>query len=144
MPRPNKPWLRKDTGVWYATIGGKRVELARGKKNKKAAHEKFHELMAGRLRPAEADNARVADIVEEFLAFAERRYAPDTYRNYRFYCQKFAEACGHKTFAPSTSPNGSTRTLGMKPPSTTPVASRFARCPGLSKKVFSAPIPLRA
>jgi len=63
MPRPNKPWLRKDTRVWYATIGGKRVELARGKKNKKAAEAKFHELMAGRRRPADGDSARVADTV---------------------------------------------------------------------------------
>jgi hypothetical protein len=67
LPRPNKPWLRKNSGDWYATIGGKRVELARGKKNKKAAEDEFHKLMAGRHRPADCDNARVADIVAEFL-----------------------------------------------------------------------------
>lgn len=47
-------------------------------------------------RPDEVD-ARVCDLVEAFLTFYSKpgRVAADTLRNYRFYTQKLAEACGY-------------------------------------------------
>ncbi len=97
MPRPNKVWFRKDTGWWMVTIAGKKVRLAQGRKNKKAAEKKFHELMIARHESPDVADARVADLIEAFLGFAQKRYAADTYRNYRFYGQKFAEACGQRS-----------------------------------------------
>lgn len=115
MARPNRPWLRKDTGVWYVTIAGNRIELVRGgKKARKAAELKYHELMAAAHRMPVGENARVADIVEEFLDFAKRRYAADTYRNYRFYGQKFAESCG-KLFVYKLKPRHVTKWIDKNP-----------------------------
>ena len=94
MPRPNKIWFRSDVQCWMVTIAGKKIRLAKGKENKSLAEQKFHELMLVQHQAPESSDARVADLVESFLAFAHKRMADDTYRNYRFYAQKFAEACG--------------------------------------------------
>ncbi|MDC0935075.1 site-specific integrase [Pirellulales bacterium] len=94
MARPKKIWFRKDVGWWMVTIAGKKVRLAQGRKNKKLAEQKFHELMLVQYEQPDVGSPRVADLVEAFLAHSEKRYAPDTYRNYRFYSQKFAESCG--------------------------------------------------
>ena len=94
MPRPNKIWFRKDTGWWMVTIAGKKIRLAEGRQKRKEAEQKFHELMLARHVAPEAPTARVADFVEAFLETAKKRCSFDTYRNYRFYCQKLAEACG--------------------------------------------------
>ena len=96
MPRPNKIWFRKDTGWWMVTIHGKKVRLAKGRKNRKEAQKKFHELMAVRHESPDTDDPFVADLIEAFLAYAKKRFSPDTYRNYRFYGQRFAEHCGKR------------------------------------------------
>ncbi|MCA9185697.1 MAG: site-specific integrase [Pirellulaceae bacterium] len=94
MPRPNKIWFRKDTGWWMITIAGRKHRSAKGRENKDEAQRKFHELMAVRHEPVHVATPRVADLVESFLAYSQKRCAPDTYRNHRYYCQRFAEACG--------------------------------------------------
>jgi integrase len=94
MPRPNKIWFRKDIGWWMVTLSGKKVRLAKGKENRKLAEQRFHELMVTRHVSPELPDARVADLVEAFLDFAKPRLAEETYRNYLWYSQKFAEACG--------------------------------------------------
>ena len=94
MARPSKIWFRKDTGWWMITIGSQKVRLAKGRENRKAAEQKFHELMIVRHTSPDADTARVADLVEAFLDSAKKNCAEDTYRNYRFYGQSFAEVCG--------------------------------------------------
>jgi integrase len=99
MPRPNKIWFRKDVGYWMVTLGGRKVRLAKGRENRQQAQQKFHELMLVSHRRPESPTARVADLVERFLVAAQKRVAPDTYRNYRFYAQKFAEACGQHSVA---------------------------------------------
>jgi len=99
MPRPSKIWFRKDVGCWMVTLGGRKVRLAKGRENRQQAQQKFHELMLVSHRRPESPTARVADLVEGFLVAAQKRVAPDTYRNYRFYAQKFAEACGQHSVA---------------------------------------------
>ncbi len=95
MARPNKIWFRKDVGWWMVTLGGEKIRLAKGKANKKLAEQKFHELMLARCQnPEVSTSIRVVDLVEPFLDFSKKRFAPGTYRNYRFYSQRFAEACG--------------------------------------------------
>lgn len=102
MGRPNKPWFRPDIGLWVTTIARKQYRLANGKsendkKSEAEAWRAFHELMAFRPRRLDDDESRVCDLVEAFLAFYSKpgRIATDTFRNYRFYTQKLAEACGH-------------------------------------------------
>ncbi len=94
MPRPSKPWFRTATGWWMVKLGGKQHKLAKGRKNKKAATAKFHELMAAQAQLPESPDARVVDICEAFLEFSAKHHAPDTYRNHRFYLQSFCEAAG--------------------------------------------------
>lgn len=100
MGRRNKPWFRQDIGWWVTNVRGKQIRLAKAEskgdsKAKAEAERVFHEVMALRPRQPHAHDARVCDIVEAFLDWAQEECAPDTYRNYRFYAASFAEACGH-------------------------------------------------
>lgn len=45
MARPSKPFLRKQTKSWYCCIDGHQISLG---KDREAAFEKFHSLMADR------------------------------------------------------------------------------------------------
>jgi hypothetical protein len=78
MPRPNKIWFRKDIGWWMVTLGGKRLRLAEGRENKKQAQQKFHELTAERPQKPEGTTARVADIIEAFLAWTKIHLSENT------------------------------------------------------------------
>ena len=82
MARPNRIWFRKDTGWWMVTLGGKKVRLVEGKENKKLAEQKFHELAVLQARVPETPSARVADVIEAFLAWAKRHRSEETIRNY--------------------------------------------------------------
>ena len=104
MGRRNKPWFRQDVGWWVTNVRGKQIRLAKGKseydkKSKKEAERVFHEVMSLRPRRPDAHDARVCDIAEAFLDWAEEDCSPDTYRNYRFYIASFAEVCGHLSAA---------------------------------------------
>ena len=71
MGRPNKIWFRKDIGWWMVTLGGVKTRLVEGKANKQAAQDKFHELALLQSRVPEAPSARVADVIEAFLAWSK-------------------------------------------------------------------------
>ncbi|MGA2497466.1 MAG: hypothetical protein ABSH20_06980 [Tepidisphaeraceae bacterium] len=91
MSRPNKIWFRRDTGWWMVTLGGTKLRLAQGRENKKAAEQRFHELKAVSPQAPEVPTARVADIIEAFLNWAERHLSPEAQRNLKWYGQMFAE-----------------------------------------------------
>jgi integrase len=95
MARPSKIWFRKDTGWWMITIGGKKVRLAEGKGNRKLAEQKFYELKAVEIRPADRNDARVADIIDAFLDWSKVHRSSETNRNHIWYGQKFAEYIGY-------------------------------------------------
>lgn len=115
MARPNKIWFRKDVGWWMVTLAGEKIRLAKGKANKKVAKQKFHELMLVRCQAPEVSTSiRVVDLVEMFLDFSKKRFAPDTYRNYRFYSQRFAEACGQREIT-HLKPHHITRWIDSEP-----------------------------
>lgn len=95
MPRENKIWFRKDTGWWMVTLAGKKVRLAQGRENKKSAAQKFHEFAAIRVEPPQSPGARVADLIESFLACNRPRLSTETMRNYDWYGQAFAEHSGY-------------------------------------------------
>jgi integrase len=95
MARPNRIWFRKDTGWWMVTLGGKKVRLVEGKENKKLAEQKFHELAVLQARVPETPSARVADVIEAFLAWAKRHRSEETIRNYVWHGQSFSEHSGY-------------------------------------------------
>ena len=94
MPRENKIWFRKDTGWWMVTLVGKKVRLAQGRESKKVAAQKFHELAVVRAQSPQSATARVADLIESFLACNRPRLSVETMRNYDWYGQAFAEKSG--------------------------------------------------
>lgn len=94
MGRLNRIWFRKDIGWWMVTLGGEKIRLAQGRANKKLADQKFHELAALRHTAPDSPSARVADIIEKFLACNRPRLSAETMRNYDWYGQAFAEHSG--------------------------------------------------
>ena len=99
MPRPNKIWFRKDIGCWMVTIGGRRIRLAEGRHAKKEAQQKFHEFAAERAQAPEAATARVADVIEAFLAWTQIHRSEETNRNYLWFGQQFSEHSGYLSVA---------------------------------------------
>ena len=95
MARPNRIWFRKDIGWWMITLGGKKVRLTQGRENKKLAEQKFHELAVLQTRVPEGPTARVADVIEAFLAWAKHHLGEETLRNYLWYGEKFSEHSGY-------------------------------------------------
>jgi len=95
MSRPNKIWFRKDVGWWMVTLSGEKIRLAQGKESRKAAEQKFHELMASRSQAPESPTARVADVIEAFLAWTKVHRSSETNRNYISYGQGFSEHSGY-------------------------------------------------
>jgi len=95
MPRLNRVWFRKDTGWWMITLAGKKVRLAEGRANRKQAEQKFHELKAVAAQAPEAPTARVADVIEAFLDWADRHLRAESLRNLKWYGAMFAEHSGY-------------------------------------------------
>jgi integrase len=94
MARPNRIWFRKDVGWWMVTLGSKKIRLAEGKGNRKLAEQKFYELKAVVAKPAESSDARVADVIDAFLAWSKIHRSAETCRNLLWYGQAFAEHSG--------------------------------------------------
>jgi integrase len=95
MSRPNRIWFRKDTGWWMITLAGKKIRLAEGRENRRAAERKFHELKLVVANAPEAPTARVADVIEAFLDWAEKHLGQETLRNLKWYAETFAEHSGY-------------------------------------------------
>ncbi|MEZ5944369.1 MAG: tyrosine-type recombinase/integrase [Planctomycetaceae bacterium] len=84
MSRPNKPWFRKSNKTWYVWHDGRQVNLG---KDKKAAHQKFYELMAlpeAAPRPVVTKTISVAEVVDYFMEWTQQNRATDTYEWYRY------------------------------------------------------------
>lgn len=95
MPRLNTIWFRKDTGWWMTTLAGKKVRLAQGRANRKGAEHKFHELKAVGARIPESPTARIADVLDAFLDWAQRHLSSESLRNLKWYGEMFAEHSGY-------------------------------------------------
>jgi integrase len=93
MGRPAKPWFRKQTGHWYVEINGKQEKLSR---DRDEAYRLFHELMSRVHLAPESPSARVADVIEAFLAWSSTHCEPITYTNHRFYGEHLSDAIGMK------------------------------------------------
>jgi integrase len=99
MPRTPRPWFRKQTGWWMVILDGRQQKLAEGRQNKKAAIEKFHELMLVAAQSPLAADLNAASLCDAFLDWSKYNQSPETYRGYAWYLQSFAEHCGFLTVA---------------------------------------------
>jgi integrase len=96
VARSAKPWFRAQIGWWCVYIDGHQVRLAKGKKKKAEAIQKFKDLTLLREKnPAPAsDDATVASIIDAYLSSAKKRYSERTYAERQRYLQQFAETHG--------------------------------------------------
>ncbi|HEY1922981.1 MAG TPA: hypothetical protein VGG44_09565, partial [Tepidisphaeraceae bacterium] len=85
MARPNKIWFRKDADWWMVPLGGKKIRLAEGKKNRKLAEQKFHELKAVQPQRGNGNEVRVAEIIDSFLTWSKLHRSDETNRNHIWY-----------------------------------------------------------
>jgi integrase len=77
------------------TVAGEKIRLAEGRPNKKLAEQKFHALAAMQTQSAASPKARVADIIEKFLACNRPCLCEETMRSYDWHGQAFAEHSGY-------------------------------------------------
>jgi integrase len=98
MARPARPWYYKQTDSWMAYLDGRKVRLARGRKNRREAERALEDLKRQReANPApRSDEPTVAAVIETYLDWAkkERRYDGRSLDERVRYLQAFAEALG--------------------------------------------------
>lgn len=96
MARQARPWYNAEKNWWMVTLGGTRHKLARGKKNKKAADLRFHELqiLAAKNPHPDCPEQTVASVIDTYQTFAKRRLGEGTLEIRLPYQQSFAEAHG--------------------------------------------------
>jgi hypothetical protein len=62
---PTKPWYRASKDAWYVQFNGRKVRLAKGRDNEKAAQQAFYKLMAsGSGKLPEADTLHLATVCD--------------------------------------------------------------------------------
>ena len=98
MPRTPKPWFYRRRGWWMAYLGGKKVRLAKGKKNRAAAAQVLRELLveADKNPPPDEPQQTVASVIETYLSFATKRLSTGTLDRRIPYLQSFAEEHGFR------------------------------------------------
>jgi integrase len=98
MARKAHPWFRRSDGCWYIKLNGRQEKLVRGKENRTAAMRRWHELTLEQAANPSAENPEqtVASVIDLFLIYPKRSYAPRTYANLEHYLQRFAEAHGFR------------------------------------------------
>ncbi len=95
MSTQPRVWWWSAKQYWATQIDGKRICLAKGRKNKQVAEEKLALLLKERSLLASVDGpVSVAGLCEEFLADAHKHLAPKTYESYRYACQMFVDQFG--------------------------------------------------
>lgn len=96
MPRPNKPWFRRQTGWWQTEFNGVTYKLARGFDQKVEAVRKFHELMAEAAAnpPVDGGDPTVASLLDAYLDDAIENNRPRTFAEKKYLLQRFTYAYG--------------------------------------------------
>ncbi|MCA9026719.1 MAG: tyrosine-type recombinase/integrase [Planctomycetaceae bacterium] len=92
MPRQPKPYLRTQTQSWYCSIAGRQIPLGR---NKEAAFQKFHELMADKDRHTD-ELTTLYKISQVYLDWCETNRRPGTYSLHLRYLKSFIGAVGKR------------------------------------------------
>ncbi len=105
MSKPSEPWFYNQTGWWMTWIDGKKIKLAKGKKNKAAARRKLRAILHAADHNAAPQPARpspdltIAAVIEAYGNFAEKALAPSTVAAVKPYLQSFAEDYGELTIS---------------------------------------------
>jgi hypothetical protein len=103
MSKQSKPWFDSQHGWWVTWFGGKRTNLAKGKKSKRAAQERLDELrVQSRLDPAPGSEQTVASVIETYQSYANNRLAKSTVAVRRPYLESFAGFTGWRLIREST------------------------------------------
>jgi len=87
MAKKPEPWWREDRKAWFVQIDGKRHNLG---KEKKAAWQRFYELMAQPKKRTIVSVDSLLAIIDAFLDWCQKHRAPDTYAWYRDRLERFA------------------------------------------------------
>lgn len=98
MARKARPWFRQSDGWWYVCLNGKQQRLAQGRRNKRAALQRWHELefeVAANPSVGTVDQT-VASVIDAYLQHAEHDLERDTHTRRTRYLQLFAEAHGFR------------------------------------------------
>lgn len=101
-----KPYYKKSHQAWYVDLNGKPVRLG---PDKEQAHREYHRIMAAVLPVTSRTTA--VELMEQFLDWVQTNQAPETYRWYRLYCEKFAAHLGAKVKVSDLKPIHVTRWL---------------------------------
>lgn len=98
MPAKSRVWWWSAKKYWATQIDGKRVCLAKGRKNKKSAEAKLDQMLAERQLLSSVDGPiTVAALCEQFLDDVNENLAPKTYESYRYSCQLLVDQLGSRT-----------------------------------------------
>lgn len=92
MPRPPKPYLRKQTRSWYCSISGRQIPLG---KEREDAFDKFHKLMADKAHVKGEFNT-LYGLSQVYLDWCEANREPATYMAHRYYLKLFIDSVGKR------------------------------------------------
>ncbi len=92
MPRPPKPYFRKQTRSWYCSISGRQVSLG---KDREVAFEKFHELMTDKAQ-VRGDLSTLYELSQVYLDWCEANRKRNTYTHHRYYLKLFIDHVGKR------------------------------------------------
>ena len=92
MARPSKPYFRKQTKSWYCSISGRQISLD---KDRKAAFEKFHTLMADQSQ-AQGDLTTLYDLSQVYLDWCQANRKPATYERHLYFLKSFIVSIGKR------------------------------------------------
>src|SRR5687768_9877581 len=103
MARSARPWFCVRTGWWKVWSNGKKVPLAKGRSNLKAAKNALLELQAAALFNPQPDNPgqTVVSVIERYIEVAFPTLSDETRRLREPYLQSFAELHGWRRVADS-------------------------------------------
>ena len=87
MAKKPEPWWREDRQAWFVQIDGKRHNLGR---NKKAAWQRYFELMARPRKRTIVSTESLLAIIDAFLDWCQKHRAHHTYEWYRASLECFA------------------------------------------------------
>lgn len=97
----SEPWFRDQDGWWYfyRQEGGKRrqVKLVHGKRNKKAAHTRWHELCRAPADQPLVCSESASAMIDVFLDWCKKNRSQGTYEIYLHHLQTFCDHIGSIT-----------------------------------------------
>lgn len=90
MPKPPKPYFKKQSQRWVCTIQGRRITLG---KTKKEADEKFHSLMADQ-ESVSSEVTSLYDLSQVYLEWCESHRKESTFNKHKHYLESFINSVG--------------------------------------------------